>query len=180
MIIFAEGFGLYSNKNYRRMIKKVFLLRHAQTAGKQAGQQDYDRELTPEGVRQVNSLGHLMVMGSLIPEFILSSSSRRTRSTTLLLSEALQIPPSQIRYLDSLYEATTTEWIRQLRQFPDSVSCLLLVGHNPAVSHLASILGNRSIDLPAGGFIVYEFSSLTWADFPKIGVEVSKILNAHG
>ena len=55
MIIFADGFGLYSDKICRPMKKLVILLRHAQSAGKQAGQQDYGRRLTDRKSTRLNS-----------------------------------------------------------------------------------------------------------------------------
>ncbi len=161
------------------MTKKVYLLRHAQTAGKQAGQLDYDRELTPEGERQANNLGMLMMKSALVPEFILSSSSARTRRTTELIHEDLQLPSSQILFLDSLYEASTAAWIQELKQLPDTLKSVMFVGHNPAISHLASLFANRPIDLPTCGFIGFEFSVSIWQDLPAVGIEIVQIPNTH-
>ncbi len=161
------------------MKKKVYLLRHAQTAGKQAGQRDYDRELTPEGERQVNNLARAMVKSSLLPEFILSSSSARTRRTSQLIHGALHLQVSQMLFLDSLYEAPTAAWLQQLKQLPSSLISVLFVGHNPAISHLASLFASRAIELPAGGFIGFEFLATTWQDLPEVGNEIARITDAH-
>ncbi len=178
MLIFADDFGLQSNKFCRRMMKKVYLLRHAQSAGKQAGQRDYDRDLTPEGERQVNNLASLIVKARLLPEFIMSSSSVRTRRTAQLIQSALQLPATQVRFLDSLYEATTREWIQQLKQMPEGLNTVLLIGHNPAISHLGGIFAGRSIDLPACGFVAFEFPGREWKEFAVAGVELTQILIA--
>ena len=179
MIIFADGFGLYSDKICRPMKKLVILLRHAQSAGKQAGQQDYGRRLTPEGEAAANNLGSLLLHASLIPQLILSSSSVRTRQTTTIINKALRLPPTQLYFHDNLYEATTEAWMDYIHQLSDKVTCSLLVGHNPVISHLASQFGGRTIDLPPAGLIAFEFKHRAWRNLPEVGTEITRILNTH-
>jgi len=146
-------------------MRRILLLRHAQTAGKQGGQRDYDRTLTPEGEQDVRKTGSFFQKSSLKLDYIVSSSAIRTRSTVAILNETLQLPMSSITFLDELYEATSDDWTGQLLQIPASVHFALLVGHNPAISMLASIWAKRGIDLYPGGYACFHSSATTWMEF---------------
>jgi phosphohistidine phosphatase len=179
MIIFAYGFDLYSDKICRPMKKQLILLRHAQSAGKQAGQQDYSRCLTPAGDVDANNLGSLLLHASFIPQLILSSSSVRTRQTTANINKALSLPSTQLYFHDNLYEATTKVWLDYIHDLDEEVTCALLVGHNPVISQLASQFGGRTIDLPPAGLIAYEFTNVAWINLQGTGTEIKKFLNTH-
>lgn len=103
----------------------------------------------------------------------MSSGAVRTRTTAAILNESLHIHPSRITLLDELYEATADEWIDQLRQLPDDVHFALLIGHNPAVSQLASIFANRLIDLSPGRYAGFGSTTSTWLDFPTTTHELT-------
>lgn len=147
------------------MKKRILILRHAQTAGKQGSQRDYDRKLTTEGEDDVRKTGSFFIATSITPDYIVSSSAVRTRATAAILNERLHIHPSHITFLDELYEATADQWINQLRQLPADVHFALLIGHNPAMSQLASIFANRLIDLSPGRYASFGSTTNNWLDF---------------
>lgn len=147
------------------MKKRIILVRHAQSAGKQGSQRDYDRKLTTEGEHHVRKTGSFFISTSITPDYIVSSSAVRTRATATILNESLHIHPSRITFLDELYEATADQWIDQLRQLPADVHFTLLIGHNPAMSQLASIFANRLIDLSPGQYAGFGSDTNTWLDF---------------
>lgn len=155
------------------MKKRILVLRHAQSAGKQGSQRDYDRKLTAEGEHDVRKTGSFFIATSISPDYIVSSGAVRTRTTAAILNESLHIHPSRITLLDELYEATADEWIDQLRQLPDDVHFALLIGHNPAVSQLASIFANRLIDLSPGRYAGFGSTTSTWLDFPTTTHELT-------
>jgi len=64
-----------------QMTKVIAVLRHAQSAGKQSGQRDYDRVLTPEGVASINKLGKKLSEQGWKPDFVLGSSATRVQQT---------------------------------------------------------------------------------------------------
>ena len=57
MTIFACNFVRLSYPFSSQMTKVLLILRHAQSAGKQSGQLDYDRSLTVEGEEIARALG---------------------------------------------------------------------------------------------------------------------------
>ena len=57
----------------KQMIKKLFIVRHAQAKEATYGQKDFDRELTPDGLRDALHLGAFFKNELIIPDTILWS-----------------------------------------------------------------------------------------------------------
>lgn len=145
------------------MSKQIILLRHAQTAGKQAGQRDYDRPLTPEGEQQARNVGKYLVRNSVQPDILISSSAVRAQQTARLLNESLVLTPHQLVFRQTLYEADGDLWLEQIRHLDDRHHTVICVGHNPTISWLAGHLGGRPIDLAPAAFVMLRSSSLSWS-----------------
>jgi phosphohistidine phosphatase len=146
------------------MSKKIILLRHAQTAGKQAGQRDYDRTLTPEGEVNAKKIGEFLLRNSIRPDILISSSAVRARQTSLLLNESIHLSPDQLAFLDALYEADGDTWLQQIHQLDNAYHTAICVGHNPTLSWLAGHLAARPIDLPPAGMVVFSSPKFSWTN----------------
>lgn len=153
------------------MKRRIVMLRHAQSTGKQANQTDYDRSLSVEGEAAAKNLGTSMLAQSLKPDYLLSSSATRARQTAELTNRSLGISSPRVQFLTALYEASTEVWMDHIRQLPDEVTTPLLVGHNPVLSQLASILAGRLIDLAPAEFITCELDLTAWEEFPSKNVK---------
>jgi phosphohistidine phosphatase len=157
------------------MSKIIFVLRHAQSAGKQGGQQDYERILTPSGEAAALAMGKKLSEGSFIPDLILASASVRTKHTTELVNESLGISEQNIYLKKDLYEALMTDWIEHIHALPDDANSVLLVGHNPWLSMLASNFAGNMLDLKPCELIGFEFSASRWTDVSDTGKEIIRI-----
>lgn len=143
----------------------LFLLRHG-IAEEQAapGSPDSERRLTEEGLQRVRQIALAMRRMELGIELILSSPFPRARETAEVVARALglerrlefschlEIPPASTKLIAQ---------INRTRPRPQSV---LLVGHEPHLSHLASVLltGSPSLRLALkkGGLCKLEATSL--------------------
>ncbi len=149
------------------MSKQIILLRHAQTAGKQAGQRDYDRLLTPEGEQQAKNIGKFFVLNSVQPDILISSSAVRAQQTALLVNESIVLGPQQLVFREPLYEADADLWFEQIRALDDRYHFVICIGHNPTISWLATHLGQRPIDLAPATFVVLRSPSRSWSTFDQ-------------
>ena len=70
---------------------------------------------------------HIRATG-IAPELVLCSTARRTRETL----EGVD-PPGERVIEAGLYSAPRTDVIDRLRQVPDDVDSVMLVGHNPSI-----------------------------------------------
>lgn len=161
--------------NYPRNTRHIILMRHAQSAGKQPGQADHARTLTPEGEDRARKTGLTLHRLSVPPDYMISSSAARAILTAQCVNETLKLLSTRQHFADELYEATMADWERQLTLLPPDCCCILCIGHNPVLSVLASDFAGRTIDLESGAFSTFVSQANEWKTY-RIGLtELSPI-----
>ncbi|CAN5321426.1 hypothetical protein BH09BAC3_BH09BAC3_12210 [soil metagenome] len=151
------------------------MLRHAQSAGKQSGQRDYDRLLTPQGEAEARACGKIFSEANYFPDLILCSAASRTRQTLELFYELNRFPTDKIQFREDIYEAAMTDLLDVINHLPDHINKVLLVGHNPGLSLLAGDLSSNFIDLSTSHLVGYESRSETWKE---LGGSCKQIFNS--
>jgi phosphohistidine phosphatase len=156
------------------MERFLYLMRHAQSADKQPGQSDKDRELTVQGIRDSIKIGSWLHTQKINPDLIVSSTAMRAKATSGLLLDTLKLMPEKIQLNEELYEASVRTFLREITQLEDTLNHVLCVGHNPTISYLAEYLTKAEIgDLPPGGLVIIQFEILLWQ---KIGEASGKFI----
>jgi phosphohistidine phosphatase len=121
--------------------RQLLVLRHAKAGGERGGDDDFDRPLTARGEKDAVLAAKEMLARGWIPELILCSPARRTRSTLELVLEVLGgDEDGLVRYEDALYNAPLETLLRFVRECPPRIARLMIVGHNPALDHLVEWL----------------------------------------
>ncbi len=111
--------------------KHLFVLRHAKSSWDDPGLDDHERPLAPRGRRAVKVLAEHLRAHDIHPAQILCSTSRRTRETLE------GVDPDGERLIEpELYGASAGGLLERLRQVPNDVESVMLIGHNPAVQLL--------------------------------------------
>jgi len=124
------------------MTMDLYILRHgiAVEPGTPGYASDADRPLTPEGERKLRQIADAMEALELSFDLILSSPYLRARQTAEMVAEALRAR-KKLELSDTLTPGGSTkklvELLNRLDPSPDSV---LLVGHEPYLSGLISLL----------------------------------------
>ncbi|UFU05030.1 SixA phosphatase family protein [Ruania halotolerans] len=119
--------------------KHLVLLRHAQA--EHGALRDVDRTLTIDGRHHAHIAGERLVAAMGVPDLVLCSTAVRTRQTWQLAAAGMgEISEPEVRYLEELYGADVTELLDVLRAVPESVTHLLVVGHEPVTSAVAHLL----------------------------------------
>jgi phosphohistidine phosphatase len=143
----------------------LYLLRHAIAVepGTEGAPTDFDRRLTPGGVKKFRRAVRGMKGMSLEFDAILSSPYPRARETADLVRQGLGGP--EVRETANLApDGAPANLIQELKQFNPPPERVLLVGHEPFLSGLASLLisGTRdvAIRLKKGGLIHLEAAEL--------------------
>lgn len=157
------------------MERFLYLMRHAQSADKQPGQTDKDRELTVQGLRDSIKIGAWLYTEKINPDAIISSTAVRAKSTAGLLLDTMKLMPEIMQLNDELYDASVRTFLQEITQLEDSLNRVLCVGHNPTISYLAEYLTKAEIgDLPPGGLVIIQFDILLWQ---KIGEGTGKFIH---
>jgi phosphohistidine phosphatase len=120
-------------------VKTVYLLRHAKSSWDQPSLPDHDRPLAPRGETAAPVMGRHLAEAGLVPERVLCSTAVRARQTWQAVASALS-PAPEVAYRRDIYDADAGDLLRVLRELPDDVGSVMLVGHNPAMEELAAML----------------------------------------
>jgi len=119
-------------------MRQLLLLRHAKSSWDDAKLADRDRPLNERGERAVHIMRRAMRKLGLAPDLILVSPARRTLQTLEALEPWDETP--LIEQSDLLYLATQQQLLTVLRDIPETVRSVLLIGHNPGMHELAQVL----------------------------------------
>ena len=145
------------------MPRYLYLLRHAESAEKQFGQQDKERELTQRGVREATLIGAHLYKENISFNAIFSSSAERARTTATIVADAMKFDRDNIVIEEALYDASTRTFFDFITQIENDFQHVLCVGHNPVITYLAESLTKEVIgDVPPGGIVSIKFSQDQW------------------
>src|SRR5690606_30729416 len=127
---------------------RLVLLRHAKAepAGVVV---DHERPLALVGRRQASAVGTALATVGPAPTHVLCSSSLRTRQTWEITRTALVAagtPAPVVSVTDDLYDASTGDLVAILQRQPEEASTVLVVGHEPTMSHAADVLAGPGSD----------------------------------
>lgn len=127
----------------------LILVRHAQAAHEFFDSQDSERPLTAQGELDAQALGEkLAAIGiDLSGAHLWHSTARRTTQTTQAITGHL--PESCIVHgLDALYDLDLYGILELVRETPQTVGTLIIIGHNPAIAETCRHLASDAIDGP--------------------------------
>ena len=142
------------------------LLRHGKSDWDANIARDHDRILAPRGEQAAKLMGQAIRDSDLIPDRIVSSSAIRARSTAELASEA-GAWGCPMKITEDLYATSVSGALSVLRSQDEggSVGRILLVGHEPTWSGLASgLIGGGRLGVVTASLVVITLGIQRWAD----------------
>ena len=146
---------------------EIYLLRHglAVERGTSSYNNDADRPLTDEGERKLQDIARAMRKMELDFDLILSSPYTRARQTAEIVAHGLKAR-KELEFSDSLTpDGSARELIESLNRLRPKPESVLLVGHEPHLSGLISLLvsGNRGcqVEMKKGGLAKLDVDLLT-------------------
>jgi phosphohistidine phosphatase len=151
---------------------RLLLLRHAKSDWSDAGLDDRDRPLSKRGRESAPVIAGYMREMELAPDLVLSSPATRTRQTLSLVLDKLGRSP-EIVFDEALYDfGSGARLLEAITEHGGDAKTLMLVGHNPAVQQLASMLaGTGEPELmaamegkfPTAALAVIDFEAEAWS-----------------
>jgi phosphohistidine phosphatase len=119
---------------------RLFVLRHAKSSWNNSSLGDHERPLAPRGERAAEALAAHVATIDPPPALVLCSTARRAQET--LEPVRAQLPDSTaVEIEDGLYGASAPDVLDRLREVPDEVLSVMVVGHNPCLEDLVKGLG---------------------------------------
>ena len=140
--------------------RTLILFRHAKS-DQSSSEADIDRPLNPRGQRQAPEAGRWLSENIDEIDLAVVSPAHRARTTWELASAELGRQP-ETRIEDRLYAASVPDLLGVLHEWPDDAHTVVLVGHNPGIEDLASVLTNESVSMPTSAIAVLK-SDAAWS-----------------
>jgi phosphohistidine phosphatase len=144
--------------------RQLVLIRHAKSAD---GRIDIERSLTPRGRRDAGAIGQLLAHRGVAPDRGVVSPARRARQTWAGLQSELAAAVEEV-VDDRIYDNAFAAVLGVIRDTPDTVQTLALVGHHPSLAELARALEDSKGEYsarrgllagyPTGGVAILEMS----------------------
>ena len=128
---------------------KLYILRHgiAVEPGTPGYEDDSARPLTPKGKRQLRQTAAAMKKMGLRFDLIRSSPYLRAKQTAEIVAESLKMK-KQLKFSDALApDGSPKDLLRELNASKPAPENVLLVGHEPYLSRLISLLTTGGMDL---------------------------------
>lgn len=160
--------------------RRLVLIRHATAAD---GPVDAERPLTERGAQRAAAIGAWLEQSGLVPDRVLVSPARRAAQTWEAAGVALLSGPQPV-VDERIYRNTVESLLAAIRETPEEVRTLAVVGHNPSVEALARILDDRrgnpvarralEAGFRTGGVAVFGLGR-PFADIVPIGATLSEV-----
>jgi phosphohistidine phosphatase len=138
----------------------LLILRHAKS-GHEEGLPDQARTLTERGKKASRKMGKVAVEFGLVPDRIQCSTAVRARETVLgFLPAATGAGP--VTYLDELYLAEPSAYVRALVEHGGDAERVMVVGHNPGLEDLLTDLTGERVELPTAALVECALEIRKW------------------
>lgn len=153
-------------------MKYIIFLRHGKAEKYAFDKVDYVRNLSSRGINNCELISDVLKKSKIIPDIIITSPANRTLQTAQIFAENLDYDPTQIVSRQSLYDYVGVGNIQDLLAEQDnSHSSLMIVGHNPWITNMASNFSKEFYrEMPTTGLVVLAFDVDHWKEIePKSG-----------
>ncbi|CAE7801798.1 glxK [Symbiodinium microadriaticum] len=148
------------------MKKKLILVRHAQAASPESGD-DFGRKLTALGERAARHLGRWLAQEFKTINAIISSTAVRATTTAEILSEELKAP-GILDFEEELYEASVRTMLNVIHSADSNHEVVIIVGHNPTISYIADFLTSDPTDnMPPCTAVGISFDGKSWEEIDQ-------------
>ena len=140
--------------------RRLVVMRHAKAEA--WGESDQGRALEPRGHDDAADAGRWLAELGFVPDHALVSAAVRTRETWEAVAGAAGWDLDPV--LDAgLYAAGPEAALDLIREVPQHVTAVIVIGHNPTIAYLAQLLDDGTGDAEAGAAMAggYPTSALT-------------------
>lgn len=145
-------------------MKTVHLIRHAKSSWDYSSLADAERPLNNRGKEACKIMAPKILEAGCTFETVHCSIATRAQMTIQGISNALAEKEISWTSQDRLYTFNGQDLLDYCRSLEDSLTSIVLVGHNPAMTAFTNGMGDQSIDnLPTCGYVQIELPTQSWS-----------------
>jgi len=158
-------------------MKTLLLVRHAKSSWPHTGLRDERRPLLVKGKKRTRKVIDYLLEHQVAIDHIISSHAVRAFDTARIIAYALGIREEDIAVSRMIYHATAEQLYDQFFDLSDTISSVMMVGHNPAFTNFANIFLDNKIDwLPTSGVVSVSFDTNLWVNLPMASRKTNFVL----
>lgn len=159
-------------------MKTLILMRHAKAETIELGMRDFDRKLAEKGKVDADAMAKLLKKNTPAIDLLITSLAKRTYKTAKIVAENYNYDKAEIIPLSELYEAGVEEYLKVIRNIDDNKNTVIIVGHNPTIGAMSTILsGSKILNFKPGALGAFSLPIDTWKLFKL--TEVSMLASLH-
>jgi len=144
-------------------MKQLFIARHAKSSWDDFAIEDHERPILEKGKQKSEKVAAALKQKKILPDLIISSTAKRAKETAIILATGLGYPINNIRYEKRIYHADADDIFTELFGLDDSISSVMVVGHNPTFTDLVNHFSKTMIDnLPTSAVAAVTFKTDKW------------------
>ncbi|MCB8927511.1 MAG: histidine phosphatase family protein [Ardenticatenaceae bacterium] len=144
-------------------MKTLLILRHAKSDWGNSQLSDHDRQLNSRGKYDAPRMGAWLKLKEIVPELIISSTAERALTTAELVALACDFE-GELRTERKFYLAGPPAYVEILNGLPDSYESVMVVGHNPGMEELVSLLTDKDRTMTTANVAVVELPIDAWRE----------------
>ena len=146
-------------------MKKIILVRHAESSFSSFQISDFDRPLSENGILESNLISSKLKENKISIDYFISSSANRALSTAKIFAENLNFNFLNIVVNDNIYNASISHLIDIISTIPNNFNEVIVFGHNPSLHKLSQNLTNSIIyEFPTCSAFCIKFDVEDWSD----------------
>lgn len=151
-------------------MKVILLIRHAKSDWSGEGLSDFNRPISERGIRDILQQANALLRQGYRPEVILSSPAIRAWQTAHLVAQVTSLPHQWVQAMIAFYWDDSGAIYEAVRQLPDKLNTVALIGHNPLWSELASRWRGEVVEMATADIVGFGWSG-AWRDVPETDLE---------
>jgi phosphohistidine phosphatase len=148
--------------------KILHIVRHGKSSWDYENLSDIDRPLSQRGIDNAYFMAKKLADRNVVPDRFITSPANRALYTAVIFARVMKFPYDRIQISDDIYTGYTDDLIDLVRNLDNSLSQVLIFGHNPAFTSLANQLMNNYIDnIPTAGIVSLTYDIESWDQIEK-------------
>ncbi len=126
-------------------MKRMVLLRHGHA---ETYFEDWERQLSSRGKGEVLITSKkILEHKNFLPQILICSEARRAKETYEIFTKVYASEFYKTIFVPSLYYGPVSEVLKEFSHLPETCKNLMVIGHNPILSELASTFSSKDVYL---------------------------------
>jgi phosphohistidine phosphatase len=148
--------------------KILHIVRHGKSSWDLSNIADIDRPLKLRGIENAYDMARRIKLRYPAPDMLYSSPAIRALHTATIFVRVLQVSFEHLQIVPGIYMGGEKNLNDMVKSLDNSISSVMIFGHNPDSTYFANELSSSYIDnIPTTGIVSISFNTDNWSQIGK-------------